>query len=121
MAARTCPNCLTVMSAGRVVAYSDDLVCAGCQKPLEISALSRNLAITVAIVASAGVWWMNSHGPQGQSSLGWVLPVAYAVIAFGTVAALLLMVMADLRIKDSDEIPRVLLSSAEPESHGSHH
>ncbi len=121
MAARTCPNCLTVMPAGRVVAYSNDLVCAGCQKPLEISSLSRNLAITVGLVASAAVWWMTSHGRQARGEFGWVLPVVYAVIALGTIAAVLLMIMADLRIKDIDEVAAASLTAAAPESHSSHH
>jgi hypothetical protein len=120
MAARTCPNCLTLMPAGRVAAYSDDLVCGGCQKPLEISALSRNLAVMASLAASAGVWWVTSHA-QAQSDLGWVLAVVYTVIAFGTVAAALLLLMADLRIKDFDEIAPPALVSAEPESHGPHH
>jgi hypothetical protein len=121
MAARTCPNCMTVMPPVRVVAYSNDLVCGGCQKPLEISALSRDFAVALGLVASAGVWWETSHASQAGTSLGWALPVLYAVIAFGIVAATLLMVMADLRIKDLEMAPAPTVALAEPHSHTSHH
>ncbi len=58
MAARQCPNCGAVMPAGRVAAYSYDLVCANCQHPLGISELSRNLAAFAGLAAGAIAWWI---------------------------------------------------------------
>lgn len=118
MAARQCPNCLAMVPAGKIVAYSNDLVCAGCQKPLEISDFSRNLAAFVALAAGVLVWWLASSLYAGDTSaLGWVLPVVFSYFAFSIVAPIALLLLADLRIKSAEAVP---VSHESPVPHSSH-
>jgi hypothetical protein len=104
LAIRKCPSCLTVVPAGKVVAFSNDLVCPGCHRPVGISPVSRDFAIAAALVVAAAVWrW--SAGRAGDSLLGWALPIVYAFLAFGVVAPLVLMASADLRLREAAPVP----------------
>ena len=106
MAARQCPNCMTMIPAAKIVAYSNDLVCPGCQKPLEISDFSRNLGAFLALAAGVLVWWIASaHFLNDTSALGWVLPVVYSYFAFSIVAPIAVILLADLRLSSVNEIP----------------
>lgn len=116
MAIRKCPYCLTVAPAGEVVAYSNDLVCAGCRRPLEISPLSRNLAVAAGLAAGAAIYSLASK-PAAGGMLGWVLPLVYGFLALSAVAPLVLMLSADLRLK-SAEAPPAATHEQHPASHG---
>jgi len=95
-----------MVPAGKVAAYSNDLVCAGCEKPLEISDFSRNLAAFAALVAAFLVWWLASASfSNSTSALGWVLPVVYSYLALSIVAPIALILLADLRLKSADATP----------------
>jgi TRAP-type C4-dicarboxylate transport system permease small subunit len=105
MAARQCPNCLTVLPAGEIVSRSNDLVCPGCGKSLEISAVSRNLAAFAGLAAGWLVWKLSSaHFAGGGSALGWVLPIVYGILVFGIVSPIVLILLADLRLKPLQEV-----------------
>lgn len=124
MAARKCPYCLTVVPAGSVVAYSDDLICPGCQRPLEIAPVSRDIAEVLGLAAAAIVWHWAVRSWLAQTSLGWVLPIVYAFLALSIVSTLILMLSADLRLKA--DAPRPAEVAAEtghgsPHHGGSHH
>jgi hypothetical protein len=107
MAARQCPNCGAVMPAGRVAAYSYDLVCASCQHPLAISELSRNFAAFAGLVVGAIAWWMATLKFASEpGALGWVWPVLLAYLATSVVAAVTLMVAATLELRASDPAPQ---------------
>jgi apolipoprotein N-acyltransferase len=116
---RCCPICMAVVPAGKVVAHSNDLVCDGCGKPLEIASGSRNLAVVVGLVAGAISWWLGAHSAQSGSALGWTLPVVYAVLVFGAVTPAVLMLSADLRISDVSAVPQGAVAVL-PGVHGSH-
>jgi hypothetical protein len=93
-----------MVPAGNIVAYSNDLVCPGCQKPLEISGFSRNIASFAGLAAGAIVWMAASaHFSHESSALGWVLPIVYSYLALSIVAPLALILLADLRLKSVDE------------------
>jgi hypothetical protein len=103
MAARQCPSCAATVPAGRVVADSYDLVCATCQHPLGISDLSRNLAAFAGLVAGAIAWWIVTWRFASQpGALDWVWPVFLAYIAASAVAALTLMLAANLELRSGD-------------------
>ena len=107
MAARQCPNCGAVMPAGRVAAYSYDLVCANCQHPLAISELSRNFAAFAGLVAGAIVWWIAAlRFASEPGALGWVWPVFLAYLATSVVAALTLMLAGSLELRAGDPTPQ---------------
>ena len=105
MAVRKCPYCLVTVPAGRVLAYSNDLECPGCGRPLEISPVSRYLSIWVALAAGAAVWYRAARPAPADEGLAWVLPVVYAFLAFSVVAPLLLILTGDLRLKSAEPAP----------------
>lgn len=121
MAVRKCPYCLVTVPAGRVLAYSNDLECPGCRRPLEVSPVSRYLSIWVALAAGAAVWYRAAR-PASDEGLAWVAPVVYAFLAFSIVAPILLMLTGDLRLKSADAAqPSPATPDAHPGSSGSHH
>jgi hypothetical protein len=114
MAARKCPQCLAVIPAAHVVAYTDGIDCPGCKTRLEVSAASRFLATAVGLLAAVVVW---REVPQsGTGTYGWVLPVVYAIFAFSLVTPLMLMAFADLRNKPPEPV-----QSADHGHGGGHH
>jgi hypothetical protein len=104
MAVRKCPSCLTTIPAGEVAAFSNDIECPGCRQPLEISPLSRNIAVMAGLVAAAGVYHWAARPDAADSLLGWVTPIVYAFLALSVVAPLVLMATADLRLKAASDI-----------------
>ena len=117
MAARVCPDCLHVVSVDRVLAYSNDLVCPNCGKPLEISLLSRYLSAFAGLIAAVAVWWAASkHYANDSWALAWVLPIVFSYFALSIVAPLVLALTADLQMR-SVEAPRISHEVAA----GSHH
>jgi hypothetical protein len=88
--------CLKEVPAGFVVAYSDGMDCPGCGRRLEVSLGSRYLA-SLAGIAAGVLAWRASDPTQGM--LGFVLAVLYAFLAYGVVSPLVLMLIADLRVK----------------------
>lgn len=117
MAIRTCPLCMAKVPAGAAVAYSDSMECPGCKSRLEVSAGSRLLTTTVALLAGTLVWRL-TRATAGM--LGWVLPMVYAFLAFSVVAPLLLMVTADLRLKLAEPVAEPVAAPGHEHS-GAHH
>jgi hypothetical protein len=117
VAVRTCPYSLTKISALTVVTRSYDLVCPGCQRPLEISRISRNIASFAGLVAGAIAWYLGTGASANHHALGWVFPIMYAILAFGIVAPLVLMLTADLSLK-SEPPAAEIHAHAEPAAGG---
>ena len=106
MAARVCPDCLHVVSVDRVLAYSNDLVCPNCGKPLEISLLSRYLSAFAGLIAAVAVWWAASkHYANDPWALAWVLPIVFSYFALSIVAPLVLALTADLQMRSVEAAP----------------
>jgi LSD1 subclass zinc finger protein len=118
MAIRRCPYCLTKVRVGPAVAYSDDLICPGCRRPLEISSASRDVAEALGLAAAAVVWYATTRSWLAQTTLGWVLPIVYAFLALSIVSTLVLMLSADLRLRA--DAPKPVEAAAEA-GHGTHH
>jgi len=119
MAARKCPQCLAVIPAAEVVAYTDGMNCPGCKTPLEVAAASRFLATATGLLAAILVWLL---APPSAGTFGWVLPVVYAIFAFSFIAPLMLMAFADLRNRPAEPVPEPAAHAAgTPQGHGGHH
>jgi hypothetical protein len=101
-----------------VVAYSDDLICPGCQRLVEVSSASRDISEALGLAASAIVWFWTTRSWQAQTTLGWVLPIVYAFLALSIVSTLILMLSADLCLKA--DAPKPVEFAAEA-GHGAHH
>jgi len=120
LAARQCPNCLSMLPATSIAARSNDLVCPGCQRSLEISDFSRNLASFIGLAAGAAVWCFTARRySHDASALGWVLPVLYSYLALSIVSPLALIALADLRQKSEAPASAPVHHQAPP-SHPSH-
>jgi hypothetical protein len=113
----TCPYSLTKIPAVTVVTRSYDLVCPSCGKPLEISRISRNIAAIFGLIAGAVAWYLATGESQSHQALGWVFPVVYAILAYGIVAPLALMLTADLSLKSEPHAAEIH-THAEPASGG---
>ena len=120
MAARVCPDCLRVVSVGRVLAYSNDTVCPNCAKPLEISLLSRYLAAFTGLIAAVLVWWAASkHYAHDSWALAWLLPIVFSYFALSIVAPIVLALTADLQLRSIEAAP-VQHEVAAPSHHSTH-
>ena len=118
MAARQCPNCLSMVPAAEVVARSYDLTCPGCQRPLEISDFSRNLAAFGGLAAAALVWgFAAARFSRDASALGWIMPILYTYLTLSVVAPLLLILLADLRLSSEPPAPVLHEAPAQFSSH----
>jgi hypothetical protein len=107
-----------MVPAGEIAARSYDLTCPGCQRPLEISDFSRNLASFGALAAAALVWvFAAARLAHDESVLSWVMPILYSYLTLSVVAPLLLILLADLRL--GSEAPAPVVHEA-PAHHSSH-
>ncbi len=104
--------------AGRVAAYSDGVECPGCKRQLEVSFGSRMLAATLGLLAAALVWRLTQ---SAGGMLGWVLPIVYSFLAFSVVAAVFLMLTADLRLKPAAPAAEPETAAAGHGHAGTHH
>lgn len=121
MAARQCPNCLTLIPATKISAYSNALVCPACGKPVAISAFSRNLAAFIGLAVAALVWRaLSSYYMDHSNPLGWLLPIVFAYLSLSFVQAAVLMLTADLRLKDLAELSPAPAGDAAHAAHGGH-
>ena len=112
MAARKCPMCLKEVTAGHVVAYSDGMKCPGCGQSLEVSLGSRYLA-SLAGIAAGVLAWRQSDPTGGE--MGFAMALLWAFLAYSAVAPLVLMMIADLRVKEEEPVVE-----AAPAGHGHH-
>ena len=123
MAARSCPECMQSVPAAKVLAYSNDLVCANCEKPLEVSMLSRYIAAFVGLIAAAAVWWVASKRYANDPwALAWLLPIVFSYFALSIVAPIVLALTADLQPRTAEAVSFHSETSAHqsPAHHPSH-
>ena len=113
MAARKCPMCLKAVPAGHVVAYSDGMDCPGCGRRLEVSLGSRYLA-SLAGIAAGVLAWRQSDPAQGE--MGFAAAVLWTFLACSVIAPVVLMLIADLRVKAEEPVAET--SQAPAAAHG---
>ena len=116
MASRVCPQCMRKVPGAAAAAFSDGVECPGCHARLEVSPASRMLAAWAGL-AAGWVAWRVTRG--GSGILGGALPLLYAVLAFGIVSALAIILSGDLR--PAPEAPPAEAAPAASHGHGSHH
>jgi hypothetical protein len=114
VASRVCPKCNAQVSAGVVAAFSAGMECPGCHTHLEVTPAARMLAAWAGLAAGWVVWRVTRGG---AGILGAVLPLLYALLAFGVVSALGTISAGDLRV--APEPPPV--EAAPAAGHGGGH
>jgi hypothetical protein len=108
VSARQCPNCMAIVPAWKIASYSNDLVCTGCGRPLGISAFSRNISAFAGLAAGALVWRISfAHYAGNPGSLGWLLPIVFAYLALSVVAPIVLILLADLHLREVEAPPEI--------------
>src|SRR6185295_10837723 len=93
-----------------VAAFSNGIECPNCHTRLEVGTISRYLG-TWAGLAAGWLAWRLTRGESGI--LGATLPLLYALLAFGVVSAVVVMLSGDLR--PAPQPPPV---EAAPAAHG---
>jgi hypothetical protein len=101
MAASKCPMCLKAVPAGFVVAYTNGMDCPGCGQRLEVSLGSRYLA-SLAGIGAGVLAWRQSDPTQGE--MGFAAAVLWTFLAYSAVTPLVLMLIADLRVKAEEPL-----------------
>ena len=119
MAVRKCPVCQTVVPAGLVVAYTENVVCPACKAELSVSNGSRFLASLAGILAGVLAWQLSSSATSG--ALAWTLPPLYSFLAFGVVSALVQMCIAELRPQPVESVTAPLVVQPLHGAGGAHH
>jgi hypothetical protein len=121
MAVRRCPNCSASVPSSAVLAYSYDLTCPSCGTSLRVSDAGRFLAAWAGAAGGWVVWYACSHGTPSGGTLGWVLPIVFAILGFGIISPLALLFTAGLEEKVT--APAMATSAHAADSHhpGGHH
>jgi hypothetical protein len=94
VAARMCPHCKVEINAANVVAYTNGVDCPKCGTLLEVTSGARTIATLCGLGVAAIAWRLSSGS---TTDLGAVLPALYALLAFGIVSPLVMMLTANLR------------------------
>jgi DNA-directed RNA polymerase subunit RPC12/RpoP len=113
MAIRVCPVCGKEIPASSVVALTNGLECPHCHSRVEVSDGSRMLPTWIGLVAAylVGRLSSNAGGP-----VGFALPELYAILTFGIVTPLALMLTAKLDVAPTPPAT----AEAHPAQHGHH-
>lgn len=101
MAARKCPQCLTMVAMGHAAAFTDKIECPGCKSTLEVSAISRHIAIWAGLLAGLLAWRLTAGG---TGTFAWMVPVVLSFLAFSFVAGFATMFVADLRVRAPEPV-----------------
>jgi hypothetical protein len=113
VANRMCPQCGKVVPAACVMALSDGMICPHCQARLEVATGSRMLAATAGLIAGWLAWRLTR---DSTNILGFALPVLFAILAFGIVSPLVLLLAAGLRLVPAATVFEPI--AAAPGGHG---
>src|SRR5580704_15569318 len=114
-----CPHCMSKVSAGLALARSYRMECPDCHTHLEVTDGARYVSSFAGLAAATVVY---RFARISTGTLAWALDIVYAIIAFGFVSPLILMLVADLRSAPLEPEP-IAPSSAAPAaaSHGGGH
>jgi hypothetical protein len=117
MAAR-CPQCMSKVPASLVVSSSYGMECPNCHARVQVTDGGRYVA-ALAGMAMAFVVYRFARISGGL--LGWALPIVYAIVAFGVVAPLILMLVADVRLAPPEPEPIAPGAATAAAGHGGGH
>jgi hypothetical protein len=115
-----CPHCMSKVSAGLALSRSYRMECPTCHTHLEVTDGARYVSSFAGLAAATVVY---RFARISTGTLAWALDIVYAIIAFGIVSPLILMLVSDLRSAPLEPEPIAPSSAASAaDSHdGGHH
>jgi hypothetical protein len=93
---RTCPLCFVRIPWTAALAHSYEITCPACRAPLELSRFTR---IFGAFGGIAGAFVALYLGRGIFHGWFWATPVVAAILAFGFVSALFVLLAGDLAVR----------------------
>jgi hypothetical protein len=123
MANRMCPICFGKVPRSRIVAHSDAVDCPHCGRALELSRPSRLLSSFIGLAAAWLVfYWISRATAAAQDLREWFLPAVAAIITFGVISPLFLLLNSDLVVKpDAPAEPAPALAHSHGHASTPHH
>jgi hypothetical protein len=113
-----CPHCMSKVSAGLALSRSYRMECPNCHTHLEVTDGARYVSSFAGLAAATVVY---RFARISTGTLAWALAIVYAIIAFGIVSPLILMLVADLRSAPLEPEPISPGGAAPAASHGGGH
>jgi hypothetical protein len=93
---RKCPLCFVRIPWTVALAHSDDIDCPACHATLELSRFTRLFGAFGGIAGAYIVFHLVRRILHG---LYWTAPMVAAILAFGTVSALFVLIAGDLVVR----------------------
>jgi hypothetical protein len=116
--ASKCPHCMSKVPMGLILSHSYGMECPHCHTRLEVSDGGRYVAAFAGLAAATVVY---RFARISTGMLGWALAIVYAIIAFGVISPLVLMLVADLQTAQPEPEPIGHGGAGTAASHGSGH
>lgn len=92
---RACPLCFGKVPRTLVLTLGDELACRSCHAPLELSRASRVAGAFGGLFCG----FVAAHMVHSVSEGDWILPMVWAVLAYGVGSALILYFLSDLVVQ----------------------
>jgi hypothetical protein len=96
---RSCPRCFVKLPRTSVLANSARLVCPSCHSVLELSRPSRVFAAMVGVIAAYLAVELTA---LIVPNVAWIVEIVAAVLAYGSVSAMLLYFLSDLVLEPGE-------------------
>ena len=96
---RSCPRCFVKLARTSVLAHSTRLMCPSCHSALELSRSSRVFAALVGVIAA---YLAVELSALLVPNAAWIVEVVAAVLAYGSVSAMLLYFLSHLVLEPGE-------------------
>ena len=116
--ASKCPHCMSKVPTGLILSHSYGMECPHCHTRLAVTDGGRYLSAFAGLAAATVVY---RFARISTGLLGWALAIVYAIVAFGIVSPLILMLVADLQTAPPEPEPIALGGPAAAAGHGGGH
>jgi hypothetical protein len=116
--ASKCPQCMSKVPTGLILSHSYGMECPNCHARLAVTDGGRYVAAFAGLAAATVVY---RFARISTGLLAWALAIVYAIIAFGVVSPLILMLVSGLQAAPPEPEPIAHGASAAAASHGSGH
>jgi len=109
---------MSKVPTGLILSHSYGMECPNCHTRLEVTDGGRYVAAFAGLAANTVVY---RFARISTGLLGWALAIVYAIVAFGVVAPLILILVAGLQVAPPEAEPIGHGTPVAAASHGSGH